>query len=127
MITLWYLDTGEQAAEIVEFDDLPLDEGRVRYICDLLFPHANQSGDENYKDVLNECRGQYSIKTCGELKRIIRTHKAAAIDNDIEHIKTHKYSKGTDDYERTQRGVFFNYIGLLRICLEKEEWQVRRQ
>jgi len=97
--------------------DRKLNTDVLETLLDSLLPRNNKEGYESYSLILWELE-QLGVLTTDQLKKIIKKHISKVLEKDqktAEHI-----NKNDLEDTRAKAGVFFSYIGLVRMILEEE-------
>ena len=85
------------------------------------FPPENRDGSEPYAKLLEEL-SFFQIKTAGDLRRLVKSHKEAVAASEAFQLQSRmgdQVPMGTTK-ERMDAGVFFTHVGLTREVLRNE-------
>lgn len=103
-----------------------LDENLVKEELEIYFPKGNQTKNENYANLLEDLK-YFKITTKQQLLVLIKQYKDIVLEIDKELVikiitEIKEYGRTAYLYEenRLSNGVFFSYVGLIRLMLELE-------
>lgn len=111
-----YLKTGEANSGSAE----PLNVDLVSAILERMLPRENKDTDEKYDELLSELV-ELSINTTQRLEALIKENLSDAKAVDLQRVEERRaqgHYLGTTK-ERTELGVFFTHVGLVRTMLRK--------
>jgi len=97
--------------------DEPLNVDVLTTILDAKLPSANRKGDEDYAGLLTDLRSA-DITNVTQLTNLIDAHLKAALTHDamiVASKEPHRYISKIP--ERTKKGVYLTYVGLVRQML----------
>jgi hypothetical protein len=109
-----------------------LDPGLLASDLCKLVPRANQYGDVDYLELLNDLRA-FGVRTRADLRRLMLRHRREMLRIDREpfdqvNARIQRAELGEAAFGELQRkGVFFSSAGLLRLALELEHGELFRE
>ncbi len=116
-------DRDEYMAALSLQEERPLDVDSLQSILIDQWPVKNSDEDELYSELLDELL-EYGIGTTGALSKLIGDHHSSVLQHDQRQVKAAREGDeaGLEETteERSERGVFFNLVGLTRVAMSHE-------